>query len=93
MIYQWTHLAARTTLALYSTADTSEQQTVQIGHDFRIGGEGLAIGAQLTYAWASPDVGIPGVDIDSRTLFATLEASYPLIRRQAMSATVWMSVS
>ena len=25
----------------------------------------------------------PGVDIDSRTLFATLEASYPFVRRQA----------
>jgi len=84
-VYGLTGLGDRTTFALYSTADVSEQQTLQIGHDFRIGSEGLAIGGQLTYAWASPDIGIPGVDIDSRTLFATLEASYPLIRRQAQT--------
>jgi len=80
--YGLTGLGDRTTIALYSTADTKEQQTLQLGHDFRIGGEGLAIGAQLTYAWASPDLNLAGVDIDSRTLFATVEASYPFIRRQ-----------
>jgi hemolysin activation/secretion protein len=82
-LYGLTGLGDRTTLAIYSTADTHEQQTVQIGHDFRVGSEGLAFGAQLTYSWASPDLGLPGVDIDSRTLFATVEASYPFIRRQS----------
>lgn len=84
-VYGLTGLGDRTTLALYSTAELSEQQTLQIGHDFRIGSEGLAIGGQLTYAWASPDLGLAGVDVDSRTLFATLEASYPFVRRQAQS--------
>ena len=82
-LYGLTGLGDRTTLAVYSTADTHEQQTVQLGHDFRVGSEGLAFGAQLTYSWASPDLGLPGVDIDSRTLFATVEASYPFIRRQS----------
>ncbi len=82
-LYGLTGLGDRTTLALYSTADTAEQQTLQAGHDFRIGGQGLALGGQLTYSWASPDLGLAGVDIDSRTLFATLEASYPFVRRQA----------
>jgi hemolysin activation/secretion protein len=77
-----TGLGDRTSLAAFTTADTSEQQTLQAAHDFRIGGEGLALGGQLTYAWASPDLDTPGVDIDSRTLFATLEGSYPFIRRQ-----------
>jgi hemolysin activation/secretion protein len=81
-IFGLTGLGDRTTLAVYSTADTKEQQTIQVGHDFRIGSEGLAVGGQLTYAWASPDLNLPGVDIDSRTLFATIEASYPFIRRQ-----------
>ncbi|MEA3029367.1 MAG: hypothetical protein QOG13_692 [Sphingomonadales bacterium] len=81
-IYGLTGLGDRTTLALYSSAQTDEQQTIQIGHDFRIGGEGLALGGQLTYAWASPDLDLPGVAIDSRTLFATIEASYPFVRRQ-----------
>jgi hemolysin activation/secretion protein len=81
-VYGLTGLGDRTSLALFSTADTDEQQTIQLGHDFRLGGEGFAIGGQLTYAWASPDTGIALVDIESRTLFATLEASYPFIRRQ-----------
>jgi hemolysin activation/secretion protein len=82
-IFGLTGLGDRTTLAAYSTADTREQQTVQIGHDFRIGGEGLTFGGQLTYSWARPDLGNPAIDIRSRTLFATLEASYPFIRRQS----------
>ena len=82
-IYGLTGLGDRTTLAFYSTADTEEQQTVQVGHDFRVGSEGLTFGAQLTYSWASPDLRLPNVDIDSRTLFATVEASYPFIRRQS----------
>ena len=84
-IYGLTGLGDRTTLALFSTADTDEQQTIQVGHDFRLGSEGLAFGAQLTYSWASPDLNLPGVEIDSRTLFATVEASYPFIRRQTRS--------
>jgi len=82
-VFGLTGLGDRTTLAIYSTAETAEQQTLQIGHDFRLGSEGLAIGGQLTYAWAIPNLGIALVDIESRTLFATLEASYPLVRRQS----------
>jgi len=81
-IYGLTGLGDRTTLSAFSTADTSEQQTLQIAHDFRLGSEGLAIGGQLTYSWANPDLGNPLIDIESRTLFATLEASYPFVRRQ-----------
>lgn len=84
-IYGLTGLGDRTMLALYSTADTDEQQTVQLGHDFRIGGDGLAIGGQATYAKASPDLDLPGVEVDSETLFATLEASYPFVRRQRLT--------
>jgi hemolysin activation/secretion protein len=80
--YGLTGLGDRTTVAFYSTADFEEQRTVQLAHDFRVGSEGLAFGGQLTYAWASPDIGLAGVDIDSETLFATVEASYPFVRRQ-----------
>ncbi|WP_395613866.1 ShlB/FhaC/HecB family hemolysin secretion/activation protein [Allosphingosinicella sp.] len=82
-IYGLTGLGDRTTLAVYSTADTHEQQTVQVGHDFRVGGEGLTLGGQLTYSWANPDLNLPNVDLKSRTLFATVEANYPFIRRQS----------
>jgi hemolysin activation/secretion protein len=81
-VFGLTGLGDRTSIALFSTADTAEQQTLQVAHDFRLGSEGFEIGGQFTYAWASPDLGNPLIDIDSRTLFATLEASYPFVRRQ-----------
>lgn len=74
-----TGLADRTTLAAFSTADFDEQQTIQIGHDFRIGPDGLGAGGLFTYAWAHPS--IPGdSNIRARTLLATLQLDYPLIR-------------
>ena len=84
-LFGLTGLGDRTSLALFSTADPDEQQTVQLAHDFRLGGQGLTLGGQVTYARARPDLGNPAIDFDSRTLFATLEASYPLIRRQAQT--------
>ncbi|MBX3560563.1 MAG: ShlB/FhaC/HecB family hemolysin secretion/activation protein [Sphingomonas sp.] len=76
-----TGMGDRTTLSFFSTADFEEQRTLQLAHDFRIGGEGLAIGGQFTYAWGRPDIGDPNVDIRARTLLATLQASYPFVRR------------
>lgn len=82
-LFGLTGLGDRTTLAAFTTADFKEQQTLQLGHDFRVGGEGLGIGALLTYAWANPT--IPGNDseIEARTLLATVQADYPLIRSLA----------
>ncbi len=77
-----TGLGDRTSLAYFATPDLEEQQTLQLAHDFRIGGEGLTFGGQVTLAWARPDLGNRAIDIRSRTVFGTLEASYPFIRRQ-----------
>ena len=77
-----TGLGDRTTISAFSTADFEEQQTVQLAHDFRVGGSGLGFGGQITYSWAEPDIGDPAIEIESRTLFATLEATYPFVRRQ-----------
>ena len=78
-----TGLGDRTTVALFATPDLDEQRTVQLGHDFRLGSEGLALSGQFTYAWANPDLGDPAVDIAARTMLATAEASYPFIRLQS----------
>jgi hemolysin activation/secretion protein len=80
--YGLTGLGDRTSVSLFSTLDFKEQQTLQLAHEFRIGHDGLALGGQFTYAWARPDLNIPNVEIDSNTLFATLQASYPFVRRQ-----------
>jgi hemolysin activation/secretion protein len=84
--YGLTGLGDRTTIAVFSTADFSEQQTLQLGHDFRVGSEGLTLSGQFTYAWANPDLDDSALDVKARTLLATLEAGYPILRTQIETA-------
>ncbi|MEY4270722.1 MAG: hypothetical protein RLZZ58_1938 [Pseudomonadota bacterium] len=78
-----TGMGDQTSLSVYSTADFREQQVVQAGHEFRVGGEGLRLGGTVTYAWTKPD--IVTLPIKSETLVANFFASYPLVRRQAQN--------
>jgi len=84
-IYDVTGLGDRTSVAVFSTLEFAEQQTVQIGHDFRVGSEGLRLGAQLTLSQTNPATGIAGFDVEAETVFASLFASYPLIRTRKHS--------
>lgn len=83
-LFGLTGMGDRTILSAFSTADLHEQQSFQLGHDFRIGGEGLALGGLLTYAIARPDLDDAG-DVKAKTLLGTFEMSYPFVRRQAQS--------
>lgn len=83
--YDLTGLGDRTSVALFSTVDFVEQQTVQLAHDFAVGGDGLRFGAQLTYSETSPDLNLPNVDLQSETVLATVQASYPLKRSRRSS--------
>jgi len=80
-LFGLTGLGDRTTLSVFSTADFHEQQTIQIGHDFRVGPEGFSISDNFTYAWARPSV--PNAHVLARTLLDTFEVGYPLLRRQS----------
>ncbi|HET7605103.1 MAG TPA: ShlB/FhaC/HecB family hemolysin secretion/activation protein [Sphingomicrobium sp.] len=82
-VFGLTGLGDRTVLSVFSTADFHEQQTVQIGHDFRLGPQGLSIGDNFTYAWAKPTV--PDSRVLARTLLNTFEIGYPIVRRQAQT--------
>ena len=82
-LFGLTGLGDRTILSVYSTADLHEQQTLQLEHDMRLGPEGLSLAGTFTYAWARPTV--PGADILAKTLLATVELGYPLVRRQAQT--------
>ena len=86
-LYGLTGLGDRTSVAVYSSLDLREQQTLQLGHEMRLGSEGLTVSGQFTYAWARPDIGNPALDVRARTLLATGELRYPLVRRQA--ASLW----
>ena len=82
-IFGLTGLADRTTLAAFSTLDFEEQQTLQIGHDFRVGSQGLGIGGLFTYAWANPTIQPAGTNVEARTMLATVQADYPIFRSLA----------
>ena len=84
-IYDLTGLGDRTTVSLFSTLEFAEQHTLQLGHDFRVGSEGLRIGGAFTFSLANPDIGLEGFDIESETLFASIYASYPLVRSRRSS--------
>lgn len=75
-----------TTVSFYSTPDFDEQKVVQVGHEFRVGGEGLRLGASYTYAWTRPD--LTGLAIKSDTQIVSLFASYPLVLTQARRVTI-----
>jgi len=78
--YDLTGLGDRTSIAIFSTAEFTEQQTVQLAHDFAVGSDGLRLGGQLTYSETSPDLNLPGVDLQSETVLATVQAVYPIER-------------
>ena len=80
-LYGLTGLGDRTTLAFFSTADLHEQQTVQVGEDFRVGPQGLTVGDLFTYAWSRPHVA--DAKVRARTLLNTFEVGFPFVRRQA----------
>lgn len=75
-------LGDRTTLGVYSTAQTSEQQVVLAGQEFRVGREGLVLAGDFTYAWTRPSLDA-GTNLKSRTLVGSIEARYPLRRSQS----------
>ncbi|MFZ4688426.1 MAG: ShlB/FhaC/HecB family hemolysin secretion/activation protein [Polymorphobacter sp.] len=83
--YGLTGLADRTTVSLYSTADFTEQQVLQLGHDFALGGNGLRLVGHFTYAWTRPGLGPTIPDVYATSLFANIEASYPFVRTQAFT--------
>jgi len=84
-VYDLTGLGDRTSVAVFSTLDFEEQQTIQVGHDFRVGSEGLRLGGQFTWSTVNPSVGLAGFEVDSETYFASLFASYPLARSRRFS--------
>lgn len=80
-LFGLTGMGDRTSLSLYSTSDFKEQQTVQLGHEMRLGPQGLSLAGTFTYAWARPS--IPDAKVLAKTLLGTVELGYPLVRRQS----------
>jgi hemolysin activation/secretion protein len=85
-----TGMGDATSIAFFTTSDFEEQRILQAAHEFRLGSEGLKIGLQFTHAWTDPDIGLPNGDtpLKARTIFGSVDVSYPLIRRQSHSLLV-----
>jgi hemolysin activation/secretion protein len=81
--YGLTGLGDHSFVSYYATSDFDEQQVLQAGHDFALGGEGFRIGGRVTQAWTRPDLGAGVPPVDAETFFANVEASYPFKRSQA----------
>lgn len=81
-LYGLTGLGDRTYVGFYSTPDFDEQRVVMAGHDFAFTNSGLRVGTQFSYAWTAPDVSYQGtkLDVQSRSLLASITATYPLLR-------------
>ncbi|WP_339826453.1 ShlB/FhaC/HecB family hemolysin secretion/activation protein [uncultured Parasphingorhabdus sp.] len=77
-----TGMGDETVISGYTTSDLKEQQVLQASHEFRVGGEGLKLGANFTYAWTKPELA-GGFSIKSETLVASAYASYPFVRKQS----------
>lgn len=78
-----TGLGDATTASFFTTTDLDEQKVLQVGHELRLGGEGFTLRGDFTYGWTNPTVTGARSDFHSRTLSATVEGSYPLVRSQA----------
>lgn len=76
-----TGLGDETTASIFTTQDFDEQRVLQLGHQFRIGGEGLKFGVNGTFAWGHPDVAGPDL-FDSETMILSANAAFPLVRSQ-----------
>jgi hemolysin activation/secretion protein len=80
-----TGLGDRTSIGVYSTADLEEQQVLQLFHDFAVGSEGLRLGGRFTHAWTNPG-GNDELELKSRTLLASAEATFPFVRSLSYNA-------
>ncbi len=83
-----TGMGDATTASFFTTTDLEEQKVLQIGHDMRIGGEGFMLHGDFTYGWTNPTVTGATSDFHSRTLSASLEGTYPVVRSQAYNLSV-----
>ena len=75
-----TGMGDTTAISLFNTLQTREQTVLQVEHSMALNADGLRLGGEFTYAWSKPDIGAP---VKSRTLIASANLSYPLIRQQA----------
>ena len=81
-LFDVTGLGDRTTLGAFASADFDEQLVLTAAHDFAVGGDGLRLGGEFTYAWNDPTIA-GASPFDTETLIGSLRAGYPFVLDQA----------
>ena len=81
-----TGLGDQTSVSFYVSGDAREQRILQLGHEMRLGSDGLRLGANYTKAWTRPE--LPGLPIRSETQIISGYAAYPIRLSQAERWTV-----
>ncbi len=77
----------RTSIVGYHTLN-NEQWVVQALEDVRLGDEGWVAHAALAYGRSHPGDTLKGLGLESTSLVATLDATYPIVRRRRENLTV-----
>ncbi|PZQ57953.1 MAG: ShlB/FhaC/HecB family hemolysin secretion/activation protein [Phenylobacterium zucineum] len=75
-----TQFGESTSITAFHTLDSNEQWLLQLAETARFGGEGLTGRASLTYGESRPGDFLKPLDLESRSIVANLEASYPVVR-------------
>lgn len=83
-----TRYGERTTLVFYRTVFDNEQWVAQALEEARFGGEGLVARAGVAYGEGRPGGALKGLGLKNTSLVATVEASYPIIRKRRVNLAV-----
>lgn len=83
-----TRYGERTTLVFYRTAFDDEQWVAQALEEARLGGEGVVARAGVAYGESRPGGALKALGLKSTSLVATVEASYPVIRKRRANLAV-----
>ncbi len=81
-----TGMGDQTSASFYVSGDLREQRILQLGHEMRLGGDGLRLGVNYTKAWTRP--ALAGLAIRSETQIVSAYAAYPIKLSQAERWTV-----
>lgn len=76
-----------TSIQLYSTFDTEEQQVLRLSHTRRINGDGTTLSASYLLAEANPQGVVAPLDLATDVQAFRFEASHPFVLRPTWSLT------
>lgn len=81
----YTRFGERTSLIVYSTLESDEQQVVQLIEELRLGSAGWVARGSFAYGKSKPGDLFEPLALDGDSFVSELSASYPLIRQRRRS--------